>query len=186
MLSQRRLFRAQALEHYAKSREKDVLPRPAAPPVVLVLWGLLGLLVAATILAWQARVPTYALARGVLMQQANGGAMAIIFVPATTTLHVQAGQPIEVQFNVTGQQFNATIATVEPEVLTPEAARARYALTGDLMFVITQPSVVVTAQFQSAGAATLVAGSSLSAEIQVGSRSVLSSLPDLLQGVVGG
>ena len=90
MITPRRLYRAQALEQYARRREKDVLPRSVAPPVVLFLWVLLGLLVAATILAWQARVPTYALASGVIVQQVDGGAMAVIFVPASPPPAVRA------------------------------------------------------------------------------------------------
>ena len=186
MLSQRRLFRAQALEQYAKRREKDVLPRTVGPPVVLFLWVLLGLLVAATVLAWQVGVPTYLLASGVIVPQAGGGAMAVIFVPASPPPAVQAGQPATVQLAVTGQQINAPIATVEPGVITPDAARAQYHLTGDLLLIITQPSVVVTLNLGSAVPAGVFAGSSVRAEVQVGSRAVISLLPDLLQGVLGG
>ena len=186
MLSSRRLFRAQALEQYAKSREKDVLPRTVAPPVFLFLWMLLGLLVTATVLAWQTHVPTYALASGVLVQQPGGGTMAVVFVPASPPPAVQVGQPVTVRLAVTGRQLNATIATVEPGVMTPEAARTQYQLTGNLMLVITQPSVVVTVNLGSAVLAALFAGSSLSAQVQVNSRSVISLLPDLLQGIVEG
>src|SRR5690349_865499 len=113
MLPQRRLFRAQALEHYAKSREKDVLPRPVAPPVVLCLWLLLLVLVTTTVLAWQVRVPTFALASGVILQHPEGGTMAVVFVPASPPPTMQVGQPITAQLVVTNQQFNATIATIE-------------------------------------------------------------------------
>ncbi|HLV97309.1 MAG TPA: hypothetical protein VKT82_01410 [Ktedonobacterales bacterium] len=186
MISPRRLFRAQALEQYAKGREKDVLPRAVAPPVFLFLWMLLGLLVTATVLAWQTHVPTYALASGVLVQQTGGGTMAVVFVPASPPPTLQVGQRITLQLAVTGQQFNATIATVEPGVMTPEAARAQYQLTGDLVLVVTQPSVVVTVHWGSAVPAAVFAGSSVNAQVQVGSRSLLSLLPDLLQGTLGG
>lgn len=50
------IFRAEAVQHYARSQAKAVLPRLVCPRTFLYLWLLLGtLVVAGTCLAWSAR-----------------------------------------------------------------------------------------------------------------------------------
>jgi hypothetical protein len=191
MTSRRQFFRKEALEHYARSREKDILPRSVAPPVFLFFWILLGLLLAATLLAWQVQVPTYAAASGFIAQdgqpgiQPAGETQAVLFVPADLSPTLRAGQSLTLEVALTGQTLAGTITTVRPGVITPDAARQQYALTGDLALVITQPSVVVTLNLGAALPQGIFAGNSLIAQVQVGTRSVLSLLPDLLKGLVG-
>ena len=67
MASRQSLFRSQAREQYARRRDKTVLPRLVMPPAFLCLWLLLGLLLLATGLAWQAQVPIYASAPGTIV-----------------------------------------------------------------------------------------------------------------------
>lgn len=188
MTARRQIFRPQALEQYARSREKTVLPRPVAPPVFLLFWILLLLLLAAILLAWQVQVPTYAAASGFIAskEQAttlpNGETTVILFVPTHPSPTVQAGQALTVQVTLTHQTFPATITTVGSDVLTPDEARQQYALTGDLALVITQPSVVLTLTLGPTLPQGVFPGSSLMAQVQVGTRSILSLLPDLLKG----
>lgn len=187
MISRRQFFRKEALEHYARSREKDILPRSVAPPVFLFFWVLLGLLLAATLLAWQVQAPTYAAASGFIAQdnQPGGEKQAVLFVPANLSPALRVGQSITLQVALTGQTLPGTITAVEPDVITPDAARQQYTLTGDLALVITQPSVVVTLDLGAALPQGVFAGNSLIAQVQVGTRPVLSLLPDLLKGLVG-
>ena len=180
---QRAMFRNKALQYYAQSREKDVLPRFVAPPVFLFLWVLLGLLLVATLLAWLGQVPTYVAGSGVVLNQGvktqPGGneAVAVVFLPATPSLNVRAGLPVQVQIGTTGPQLTSTIDAVQPGVISPSDARKRYALTGDLAQVITQPSVVVTCRLGVTVSTQRYAGSLVGAQVQVGTRSVLSLLP---------
>ncbi len=89
MMSRQPLFRAQALQHYARGREKTVLPRFVALPVLLCLWLLLGLLLLTTALAWRIQAQRYARAEGALLsspggqQHATDEVQAILFVPTT-------------------------------------------------------------------------------------------------------
>src|SRR5579885_2954476 len=89
MMSRQPLFRAQALQHYARGREKTVLPRFVALPVLLCLWLLLGLLLLTTALAWRSQAQRYARAEGALLsspgvqQRATDEVQAILFVPTT-------------------------------------------------------------------------------------------------------
>lgn len=142
MISRRRFFRQEALEHYARSRERDILPRAVAPPVFLFFWMLLGLLLAATLLAWQIQVPTYAAASGFIAQDGQpgiwpaDGISAMLFVPTNSSPTLRVGQPITLRVALTGQTLAGTITTVRPGVITPGEARQRYRLTSDLVLVI--------------------------------------------------
>ncbi|HEU5198287.1 MAG TPA: hypothetical protein VFU32_01550 [Ktedonobacterales bacterium] len=191
MISRRQFFRKEALEHYARSREKDILPRSVAPPVFLFFWILLGLLLAATLLAWQVQVPTYAAASGFIAQDRQPGTLpggetqAVLFVPANLSPTLRVGQSLTLQVALTGQTLIGTITTIRPDVITPDGARQQYALTGDLALVITQLSVVVILDLGAVLPQGVFAGNSLIAQVQVGTRSVLSLLPDLLKGLVG-
>ena len=191
MIARRQFFRQEALEHYAQSREKDILPRSVAPPVFLFFWVLLLLLLAATVLSWQVQVPFYADASGFIGQNGQasaplgGGTTAVLFVPTNASPALHAGQPITLQVALTGQTFSGTIATVGTSMITPDEARQQYALTGDLALVITQPSVVVTLDLGAALPPGVYGGSSLVAQVQVGTQSLLSLLPDLLKGLWG-
>jgi hypothetical protein len=191
MLSRHPLFRAQALQHYTRGREKTVLPRFVAPPVFLCLWLLLGLLLLMTALAWHIQVPVYIRAEGALLasppgnQQAIGDAQAILFVPATPTPDLHMGASFKVQIVLTGESFVGTIAHVQPGVVTPNQARRQYALNGDLALVITGPSIVVQVRIAPTFPSAAREGLSVSAQIPVGEQSVLALLSDLLSRPVG-
>lgn len=189
MPSRQHLFRAQALQEYARSREKDILPRLVRPPALLCGWLLLSLLLIATLLAWHAQVPSFTLAAGVIVQdvqtapQGGSQATAVLFVPAPPAVNIPLGQPLTVQLTGQTEPLSATIDSVAPGVITPEAARQRYGLTGDLAWVITQRSVVVTLILNAAPPSTALVGESVQAQIQVGSQSLLSLFPELLQAL---
>jgi len=191
MMSRQPLFRTQALQIYARGREKTVLPRFVAPPVLLCLWLLLGLLLLTTALAWHIQVPRYTRAEGALLpspsghQHATNEVQAILFVPATPTSDLRVGASFTGQIVLTGESFVGTIVSVQPEVVTPEQARRQYALTGDLALVITGPSIVVQVRIDPTFPAAAHEGLSVSAQVPVGEQSILSWLPDLLSGLVG-
>lgn len=193
MASRQPLFRSQAREQYARRRDKTVLPRLVRPPVFLCWWLLLGLLLLATGLTWQAQVPIYASATGTIVppqptsnQTTASGPEAILFVPATPTPALHVDETITLQVALEGDTFTGTIVTIEPGVLTPEAARQQYHLSGDLALLVTQPSVVVQVRLSPSTPPEPLEGLSLSAQVQVGSQSVLVLLPQLLSGLFGG
>jgi hypothetical protein len=96
------------------------------------------------------------------------------------------GDALTLQLALTGDSFSGTIAAVLPGILTPVQAREQYGLTGDLALVITQPSVVVQVQVGPALPAGAMPGSSVTAQVPVGEQSVLSLLPHLFSGLIGG
>jgi hypothetical protein len=183
--SKRTIFRHKALPHYEQSRNKAVLPRYVSPPVFVFLWVLLGLLAIAGVAAWLGRVPTYVAASGIILepgsttQQGSAEAVAVIFVPASPSLTLRPGLPVQLQIGSTGPQLATTIATVAPGVVSPSEARAQYALGGMAAAVITQPSIVVTARLGTGISTQVYGGSIVNAQVQVGTQSVLSLLPGL-------
>jgi len=189
--SKRAIFRHKALQQYQQSRNKTVLPRYVSPPVFVFLWILLVLLAIAGVAAWLGQVPTYVAGSGVVLepgstsQPGSDVAVAVVFVPATPSLALRPGMPVQLQIGSTGPQLTTTIATVVPEVVSPSEARTQYALGGVAAAVITQPSVAVTARLGSSIPAQVYAGSIVSAQVQVGTRSVLSLLPGL-GSLIGG
>ena len=186
MFARRKLFRTQALQHYAQNKQKDVLPSFVAPPVFLFLWILLLLSVVAVAFAWQERIPTYVQSTGVILEQQGEPATVLLFVPISSGANIRSGQTVSLQANTTGQQFTARVTSVDADAITPDAARAQYQLTGDTLFMITQPSLVVHLAITGQQATQAFDRLSVTGLIQVGSRSLLSLLPDLVKNAFGG
>lgn len=185
------LYRSQALQQYAERRGNTILPRSISPRVFVSCWVVLGLLLLALLIAWQVQIPVYVETAGVLhanpaAQRAADGPEAILFVPATSAPQLRVGATLTLQIVLTGEHITGTIASVLPGVLTPDQARAQYALTGDLALVIRQPSVAVRVRVGPTLPADALGDLSLSAQVQVGSESALALFPTLLSGLFGG
>ena len=183
MKQTRSIFRDQAIKSYIERREKDILPHLVAPPVFLFLWILLGLLLTAGLLAWLAQVPIYLAGSGILLEQqppSTSGqreAVALIFLPATSAPTLRVGLPVQLQLGSTGPVLTTKIDQVEPGILSPSAARTRYALDSSISQLLTQPVVAVKVRLGPTISAQMYAGSAVSAQVQVGSQRVLSLFP---------
>jgi hypothetical protein len=179
------IFRDEAIKSYRQKQEKAVLPHLVAPPVFLFLWILLGLLLTAGLLAWLAQVPTYQQGDGIILGQQSVSAsrqreaVALIFLPATSAPKLRAGLPVQVQMSSTGLTLTSTIDKVEPGILSPSAARARYALARSVSQNLTEPVVAVSVRLAPGVSYQAYVGSVVSAQVQVGSRRVLSLFPGL-------
>ena len=183
-VSKRGIFREKALRYYAANKQKDVLPRLVSPPVFVFFWILLVLLLVAGIAAWLVQVPTYVTGTGVVLDQgimqgktASGEAVAVVFLPASRPMHMQAGQRLLLQIGSTGTWLPSRISHIDPGVISPDDARSRYRLSGTDAQAISGPSFVLTVNLGSAFPAHQYAGSMVSAQVQVGTQRVLSLLP---------
>ncbi len=169
------IFRKEAIEKYARGRDKNVLPQFVLPPVFVFLWCLLALFVSAGITAWLGQVPVYTTGIGIVLNPstsgstANGEMAAVIFVPYNTSLHLQVGQPITAQIGQAGPQMTTAIGAVESQILSPDEVRKQFSVS------ITDPSVAVTAVVGPH--LSLYAGSLVQAQIEVGSMRLLSLFP---------
>lgn len=185
MPSQPSLFRQQALDYYAQSRETSILPRIARPPVFLLLWLLLALAGIAVMLAWLGQVPIYISGPGMIVeqtmvrqQQVLHTTIALVFLPVTTghPLHVHVGSPAQLHIGAQEQPLVTSVAQVEPGILSPVEIAQRYAPGSTITARITSPSIVVAIHLSSTFASQIYAGSTLTAQVQVGTTSVLSSV----------
>jgi hypothetical protein len=172
------IFRKEAIERYAQGRDKNVLPQFVMPPVFVFLWCLLALFVSAGITAWLGQVPVYASGVGIVLDPsssggtANGELTAVIFIPYSPSLHLQAGQPVNMQLGQTGPQISTAIGAVESEILSPSMVRKQFLVS------LTEPSVAITVVVGSN--LSLYSGSPIQhAQIEVGSRRLLSLFPGL-------
>jgi hypothetical protein len=186
MLAKRKLFRTQALKHYTQNKQKDILPTFVAPPIFLLFWLLLLIIGVALFFSWQERVPTYTQALGIVLEQPNQPATALLFLPPASATNLAVGQQLTFQVNITGQKFQSDVTSISSDPITPENAIAQYGLTGDTQSVIDQPSLVVAINLTPQQTQQVVDHLSIVAQIRVGSSSLLSMLPGLLSNAFGG
>jgi hypothetical protein len=180
-MSRQGVFRSKALKYYVQSQQRDILPRIVAPPVFLFLWILLASLLASTVLAWLAHVPTNVTGSGVVLDQkiapsSSSGAVAALFLPATSSGLVRPGQPVQIQIGANAP-LTATILTVEPGVKSPNEIRETYAQA------IAEPSVIAFISLEPDISAQTYAGTLVRAQVQIGNQRVLSLLPGIGQWI---
>lgn len=167
---------------YKRSREKDVVPHFISWPLIACLWLLLGVLLAAGFFAWYAQVPTYVsgsgimLANGDMLQPAYGQMVAIVFLPPEQSARIRVGQRVEIQIGSVDMHLQSTIAQVEPGIISPDAARQRFGLSGTGALPVTQPSVVAIVKLGTVLPDTAYAGSLLTARVETGSQRLLALL----------
>ena len=168
--SRRPIFRDKAMQRYAQSMEKDVLPRTATPPVFIFLWILLGLLIAATIIAWLGQIPVFVACSGIIQtEQGSNRAAVVIFLSTNYLSKVQAGQPVQLPIASTGQQINDAIDKIEPGIVSLAQARQQYKLGNAGSQIVSSPSVVVTVRLNPSISMNIYEGSIIYAQTQVGS-----------------
>jgi hypothetical protein len=173
----RQIFRESALQHYIRNREKDVLLRILPVPMAIFLWVLLSILFMAGLFAWNARIPTYVNGAGIVQESSAGNSIGVVFLPTGPSTIVQVGESVQIQVGANGPQIQGFIMEVEPDIMSPESTRNHFQLEGDNASLVTQPAQVVLVRFRTTVPATTYAGSSLSAQIEVGSQRILSQLP---------
>ncbi len=170
------IFRKEAVEKYLQNREKTILPRFVAPPVFLFCWCLLAIFLCIGLLTWFGEVPVYVAGEGMVLNPAvpssrdSAGARALIFVPYSSALQLHAGQRVQLQLAGQASQLTSTVQTADRTLLSPQEVRQRY------QFVISQPSVAITVDLGSRFSARVYAGSVVLAQVEVGSRRLLSLL----------
>jgi len=181
-MPQKTIFRQKAIMAYKRNLEKDVLPRLVSTPILVCLWLLLAVLLAAGFFVLFAEVPIYVGGSGIVLVQENvlqpeyGKMVAIVFLSPDQSTRVRVGQPVDIQIGSAGMHVHSTIAQVEPGVMSPAAVRQRYQLDAGDAALVTQPSVVATVKLDTVLSDTTYAGSLLTARIQIGFQRLLALL----------
>jgi hypothetical protein len=204
-VTNQQLFRSNAMKHYMQGREKHTVPRFISLPITILLWALLALFLIAGALVWGEQVPRYAVTQGIVVvesaTQPSGKsvpatkkqvpvtgksvpmtgktipptAMAVFFFPPAQVHNLHVGTFIRLHVGSSDPQFSNHIAAIEPGAMSPVALRSLFHLE-NYPLLITQPVAVVKVKLDPAFA-TAYAGSTLTADVQVGSQSLISLLP---------
>jgi hypothetical protein len=175
--SKRSIFRNKALQKYAQGREKSVLPRLVAPPVFALFWIILAALTGAGVVAWLGQVPLYAsgsgfvLSQGIAIARGDDEAVAVILLPASYSGQLRTGATVRLQIGTAGPSLTRTVDTIDPHILSPSAVRQCYGIG------VLEPSFTATVRLGPALPSHLYAGSMVQAQVQVGSRRLLSLFP---------
>jgi hypothetical protein len=147
--------------------EQPVLPPFVSRKAFVGLWGLTALLVAGDFAAWS--TPVRAQLSGVAVAIDNKTLVA--FLPAQSRSHLRVGQSMRLTSGDGGQAFIRPIVSIDPEVISAEAARRRYELDLGAAKAITGPAAVAIARCESP------AGRVYRVTVDGGSRPLFSVLP---------
>jgi hypothetical protein len=184
MMNQRRqIFRESAMKNYWQRKQQDILPQMISPPVFLVSWILLVLLVIAGFFAWNAEIPSVASAPGLIMKQdtAQGEQKkseieAVIFFPAVLKPRLNTGGAIQLQVGQ-NQILTSKISSIEKTALSPEETIKRFNIKGPGMEeAIRSSGSILPVHVKLGNDAASLSGSFIGAKIEVGKKHVLAQL----------
>lgn len=185
-MANRTIFRESAIEAHRRTAGRDVLPRLTSWPVILCAWLLVAALLAAVVLAWSVRVPSYAAGPGVVVgpeDQHGDGSVVALFLPSEQSARVRPGQLVQGRIEGSGPSLRGEVDTIEPALIGPSRARDRFHLVSS-SDLVTGPSTVVLVRLNENLAQDAYAGSHVTAQVRTGSQPLLASLP-VMGGLVG-
>lgn len=137
-------FRVKAVQHYAQSREKMVVPKFISLGVVPYFWILICLLMAGLVATWVIEIPIYTPALGLVIDgnrfpEVGDQVALVVFVPSESHPALHEGQDVLIQFVQDGGRISRTVAAILPEVYSPAMTRQRFDLPEDLVALIDRP-----------------------------------------------
>jgi hypothetical protein len=182
VVSDRAIFRESAIQAYRRGTAKDIVPRLTSRPVIVCLWLLLAVLVASAAAAWSVQVPTYVDAQGVILRSgaqaglSGGKTTGVLFLPPDQSAHMRAGQPVHALIGSSGPSASGVVARIEPGLIGPDTARARYRFEPGAGLV-RQPWTVVLVRLGQPLPPAAYGGSLLTARVEIGSQRLLALFP---------
>jgi hypothetical protein len=178
------VFRAEALRRYSQGRDRAVLPRLIGPRTFLFLWALLVLVGAGASATWFVRVPVYAAGQAIVVEgqrtALNGGVAVVAFLPPEYLVDLRREQALYLNMGSANAPVRQSIVWVEPELMSPNAARTRFGLGPSAAAAITQPVAVVLTRLENLPAGfppDAYVGSAYPVRVEVGTRRVVSLAP---------
>ncbi|HEY1348952.1 MAG TPA: hypothetical protein VGF67_04935 [Ktedonobacteraceae bacterium] len=174
------IFREKALARYQQGQEQRIMLRVSCPSALTFLWIFLLILAGSLAFAWSVQVPIQFQRQGVVLEQ-GAGVVALVFLAPAERMALRSGQSATVSIGAGQFTLSGSVASVGTTLLSPDEARQRFDLVGGLGQLVTGPSLVATLTIGSVASPQVYAGSVCEVQIQVGSQSILSSLPGLGQ-----
>jgi hypothetical protein len=190
VVADRAIFRESAVRAYQRGTAKDIVPRLTSRPTIICSWLLLAVLLAAAAVAWSVRIPAYVSGQGVILRSGapvgpNGGrTSAALFLAPDQSVHLRVGQPVHTQIGSSAPSASGVVARVEPGVIGPDTARAKYGFEPGAG-IIRRPWTVVIVRLGQSLPQAAYSGSLLTARVEIGSQRLLALFPGL-GGLLGG
>jgi hypothetical protein len=183
MASRPSIFRKDALEHYQRKQEQDILPRYITPSVFACTWIFFCVLLLVGVFAWCGKVPTYLNGSGTILSPpvsskitSSNNEAIVLFLPATDAPRVHPGEAVHIQVASMGTPFSSTIESVEPKILSPANVQQRFMPTSAVLNTINQPTIIAIVKPVTTLANANYTESVLTAQIQDGSQNIFSLL----------
>lgn len=187
----RLIFRIEAIRRNSRGGGEAILPQFSSPRIIWLLWTFIGLAVGGGFLLWSMRVPIYAKSiaiplpseyssRSLTQSNPSHEPLIAVLIPARPGREVRVGQRVFWSFNKTQPRVSRTIIHVEPLVRSPDSLRATLGLGQQVTASITEPSVIAIVNFGPVPDAlepSAYLGSVYHAEVEVGTKRVISLLP---------
>lgn len=185
----RTIFRVDAIRRYARGKDDIVLARFASPRITRFLWVLSGLLLAGGFLLWLMRVPVYVSCVAVPISTEHAVHTAVsnaqqplvaLFLPSRTASRLRLGQKVFWSFSKTGPRVSRSVLEVRLEPTSPDAAQREFGLQGQASLAIKEPvqiGFVSLLPIPDDVPAAAHVGTVFHAEIEIGSRRVISLVP---------
>ncbi|HEU4770239.1 MAG TPA: hypothetical protein VFS77_22925 [Pyrinomonadaceae bacterium] len=188
---QRLIFRVEAIRRNSRGGGEAILPQFSSPGIIWLLWTLIGLSLAGGLLLWFLQVPVYAKATAILLPadyysksghnaRVSHEPLVAVVIPARTGREVRVGQRVFWSFSKTGPRVSRIVMEVEPSVRSPESLQTSLGLHGRTTASITEPSVIAIVNLGPVPddvPASAYVGSVYYAEVEVGTKRVISLLP---------
>lgn len=190
---QRLIFRTKAIEYYLKERETLLSPQSIRGYKLKYLWVLLAILVASSAILVSLPVPVYLRGSAVIIDratqsQAHPELTVVVFLPVESQPSLRVGQRLLLHLSAE-TKVERSIATVEPEVMSPREAQAKFSLSFGEAQTVNQPVAVVWTGLP-AGPATLhqdrsaFVGRVFPVDVEIGTRWAGAFIPGVAQGVI--
>jgi len=192
-VGQRTIFRVEALRRYAQGEDKAVPLQFTSPRIIRFLWVLIGLLLGGGVLLWLMRVPVYTSGVAVPISTVypsanatvsnwnpNDDPLVAVFLPSNSLSKLHVGQRVFWKFSKTNLRVSRYVLEVSLEIKSPYELQQKFALRGQAAAAIDQPVVVAFAKLEpvpNALPASVYLGTVFHADVEVGTRRVISFLP---------
>lgn len=190
----RSIFRIEAIMRNSRGGGEAILPQFSSPRIIWLLWTFIVFAIAASLLLWLLRIPIYtkaiavalpneytssSLPRSSTLNGTHESLMAVL-IPTRNAGDVRVGQRVFWSSSKTGHRITRTVIAVEPSVQSPDSLSVHLGLREQATASVTEPSVIAFVDFGPTPdelRASAYAGSVYHAEVETGTKRVISLLP---------
>lgn len=185
--SNRPIFRPEAVRRYTETREQSVLPKFVSPRIMAALWTIVVLLIFSGVAVWLTSMPVYASGLAIVVDTENKpvnieeGTALLVLLPPEAQPALDEGKTILIQVNASSKPLKSEIVAFEKDASkVVNRILEEFDLDNHPAVAKAQPAAVAIVQLEDMEGNALAndyIGTIFRADIQVGSRRIVSLLP---------